>query len=106
MASVQELLAAADASKSPFQGLLEGLSQGFGQGYAAAPERRRQMLALQDEEAARQRAVENDQMLRAQLQGKTDAQTKTAFNAAGAPGTPAHGGMRLAQVTIDPKSQL
>lgn len=96
MGSIQELLLAAQAKKSPFLSMMEGLTQGFGQGLQEAPARQRMALDLAHEEDARARAQENDALIRRQLAGAVEDKTRTAFNAVGGPGKPAHPGMRLA----------
>jgi hypothetical protein len=113
MASVQELLAAAQAQQSPFISLLEGLTQGGMQGYQEAPARRKAALDLQREQAALQadqdaqhRAAENDRMLRAQLAGAAEQQTQGALASASAPRNPTLPALKLAAATIDPKTQM
>jgi hypothetical protein len=113
MASVQELLAAAQAQQSPFISLLEGLTQGGMQGYQEAPARRKAALDLQREQAAmqadqeaQQRAAENDRLLRTQLAGAAEQHTQGALAAASAPRNPTLPALKLAAATIDPKTQL
>lgn len=113
MASVSELLQAADAEKSPFLSLLEGLTSGIGQGFAAAPARnealaRTAQIQAQTTQMAAQAAREkamNDQVSQL-LAGQTNAAVTNGFNAVGAPTTPATPGLRLAAITSDDKGYL
>jgi len=89
MASVEELLLAARAKKSPLQALLEGGMQGF----SAIQQRALQYEidpAVQAEKQARQRAAERDKKLRAEMESATEAATRQAFNGVKPDGTPAH----------------
>ena len=63
MASVQELLLAAQAKKSPFISMLEGVASGFGQAQNQALERAKVLIALEDkrqEMELRQREAERE----------------------------------------------
>lgn len=106
MASVQELLAAAQAQKSPLQALLEGAAQGFSKGYAEAPKREADLMDLQDRHEARVRAIETDKLLRAKIAGAQEDKTKASLNAVGGESKAATPGLKLEKVTVDPKSGL
>lgn len=99
MASIQEMLALAQAKKSPFQSLLEGTVQGFGQGLKDAPQRMRDQLALQEEQDGRRRSIEMDKLLREKIAGATEDKTQTAFKGVEAPKPSAHPGLRLAGIS-------
>lgn len=105
MAGIQDLLLAAQAKKGPFTALLEGATSSFGQSFNEAwdrgPERRREMREQED----RQRMVDEDKRLRAQLAGAVEDKTKAALKDVSAPGTPAHPGVRLSKtIARDPKT--
>lgn len=79
MASVQELLLAAQTEKSPFQSLLEGATTGFVQAQSEALPRARIMAQMELERQDRERLAKQDEEIRAQLSAQTETQTKTAF---------------------------
>lgn len=90
--SVQELLLAARAKKSPFLSLLEGAASGFGRGID--PGYQREQLALDEERAAAARAQENDAMAR-RMMDATEVRNKTALGKAGPDSKSPHPGMRF-----------
>ncbi len=106
MASVQELIAAQQAEKSPFISLMEGLVQGTGQGIQAAPERMKTMLQIK----AMQQQQENDKAMNEQLMkiigGQADAATTNGFNGVKPPSTPPTPGARLIKITKDARGNL
>lgn len=107
MANVQELLLAAQANRSPLQALLEGGVSGFGEGLSQGPERMKTMMDIEDRRVDRQRALDEDKRLRAQIAGAQESKTTAAFSAVGGQKTPAHPGMRLSRaITKDPKTGL
>lgn len=111
MTSVQELLLAAKAKKSPFLSLLEGVAGGFGRAIDPANQLALQSGRLSNQMAglniegkqdeiyrAREeedRVRQNDADNRARLKELTDARNKAALNAAGGMGTSPHPGVRL-----------
>lgn len=81
MASVQELLAAAQAQKSPFMALLEGATSGFGQAQNNALERTKTLMAM---DQARQEMAQQAQMqqeIQNALKGAQETQTTAGLNA-------------------------
>lgn len=115
--SVQELLAAAQAKKSPFIDLLEGVAGGIinSQGARAAREKlahdravekQARMMAYakaaRDQEIAdeeRARAKETHQALLAKINGAVETDVAGKFGAVGNKPTPAAPGLRLVKVT-------
>lgn len=104
--SVSELLLALQAKKSPMQALLEGVTRGFGQGYAEAPARLNSMMDLEDRQAARERAIESDKLLRQKIAGAQEQKTQSDFNAVGGDTKAPTPGLKLDKVTVDPKTGL
>lgn len=109
MASVQELLLALNAKKSPFMSLAEGVTQGFGQGYAAAPDReatilkiQAQRVAMQQEKEDRARRAEAQAQLRAEMAGAAEERNRAAMRDAGSDPAPVMPGMKLqAEYAVD-----
>lgn len=90
MASVNELLLAAqnttNSRKSPFLSLLEGAAQGFGQGLKDEPARRHielqsQLLQqqIQQKQDDQRRLAEQDKQIREELAGKVEQARKSAL---------------------------
>lgn len=88
MASVQELLLALDAQKSPFVSLLEGLATGANKAYNDAPQRQLQEFQLQQAKAEEERAREQDKQVRALLARGAEEGTQTAFRGVSPGGNP------------------
>lgn len=78
MASVQELLAAAEAKKSPFISLAEGVTQGFGQSQQNALPRISQMLQI----GQLQQQMENQKKLAKMVESETERNTSLNFKKA------------------------
>lgn len=97
--SVQELLLAAQAKKSPFIDLLEGVAGGFihSQNTRAAREKIARDQAIEDENRAR--AKETHEALMKKLNGSVEDSTKDGFRRVQATPTPAMPGLRLTRVT-------
>lgn len=79
MASVQELLLAAQAQKSPFISLLEGAAQGFGQAQDQALERSRMLIQMENQRQDRERAMKEDAEARALLSGGVERGVQQGF---------------------------
>lgn len=106
MASVQELLAAAQAQKSPFTSLLEGAAQGFGQAQNEGLSRAKQLIELEDERQARERNKAMHETLLKKIAGGAEQATKDKFNKVTPPPTPSLPGPRLDKITLNPKGYL
>ena len=87
MASVQELLAAAEAQKSPLVSLLEGTAQGFGANQMQNPVTFKSLMEMDQLKQQKQRQAEMDKEVKQQLQAQSEASTQQRFKAAagGAP---------------------
>ena len=95
MASVQELIDAANAEKSPAISAMEGLARGYLGGQQQALERAKTLIMLEQnrrEQEMKMREhemmVKNQERLSAQLAAQQDASRKQAFKGAGAPPEP------------------
>jgi hypothetical protein len=109
MASVQELLLAAQAQRSPLESLLTGLASGFGKSQDnrlqnaqrliaiedAKEKRRRDKITFEQDQELRARRIETDERLRKTLFGDTENKNKADFKGATVQGKPAGGGPRL-----------
>ena len=103
MASVQELLAAAQAQKSPFISLLEGAAQGFGQTQGPAGlERLKAMISMQQEQEDRARAKEQNDVLMKRLAGNQEDAIKNNLNGVQAARKPNTPGDRLEVSSVSP----
>lgn len=88
MASVQELLLAAESKQSsPLTSLLEGVATGFRQGQVnqGTPlSRAKAMVEMENDRQDRERAAETHRQLLAQIAGQAEQQVKNSFNGVGA----------------------
>ena len=100
MASVQELLLAAQTKKSPFISLLEGVAGGVGQAQNQALERTKVMIQMEDQRQERERAAENDKLLKQMISGSQEQQTKTSFSGVSPDRKPTQPGLRLTGAAI------
>lgn len=80
--SVSDVLAASEAKKSPFSSLLEGVAQGFGEGFKGAPARMKTMLEAQQMQMDQQHQMEVEQEIKNQIAQQTEAATRQRFGAA------------------------
>jgi hypothetical protein len=78
MASVQELLLAANAKKSPLASLLEGGLQGYSKGSANSMDRMKDMIAMENEREKRERRADMDRQIRAQTEDAVQGSLKKA----------------------------
>lgn len=107
MASVQELLAAADAQSSPLTSLLKGLTQGLGQGYQQAPERAMQQLQLQQLRTQQAYQDKARQDLDNQIATQTEARTKQNLGAVGGTPDPVQPTTKLQrEIEVDAKGNI
>jgi hypothetical protein len=105
MASVQELLAAANAQKSPLISGLEGVAQGFHQAQSGALERAKTLIAMETERQNRERAIEEDKNIRATLAGQTEGNVMSSlYNLGGVPAVA--GPKKMEKFVQDPKTGL
>lgn len=100
-ASVEQLLMAARAKRSPFQSLVEGLAQGMGQGQAGALERMKAEMEMERQ----RRADEEDQRIRSEIAQAQEDQTRGAFKKVGVTNTPAHPAARLQEKVLQTKKK-
>jgi hypothetical protein len=106
MASVQELLAAAQTKKSPFLSLLEGVTSGVGSAQTDAMDQFRTGMALQQAQEERQRRLQNDQRMQSLLTNQTDQKLQGDLEQAGGPSKALTPAMRLVEATTDEKGYL
>lgn len=85
MASVQELLLAAEAKKSPFISFLEGAAQGFGHSQNHAVERARQLIALEEERKQAEYQTQMNKRMEAELAGRTEDAVQAKLGGIGNP---------------------
>lgn len=85
MASVQELIDAANAQKSPGISAMEGLARGYLGGQQQALERAKTLIMLEQNRREQEQMMKNQQMLNAQMAAQVDATRKQQLNAAGSP---------------------
>ena len=83
MASVQELLLAAKARKSPVASLLEGGMRGFAQDQAGSMDRMKDMIAIENARAHRERRAEMDKQIRSQIAGKAEEDVQSGLRKLG-----------------------
>ena len=83
MASVNELLLAAQAKKSPVLSGLEGLAQGYIQGQNQQLDRMKTLIALKQNQEDRRKQEEAQANLRKQLNARQDSAYMQQMNAAG-----------------------
>jgi hypothetical protein len=84
MASVQELLLALDADKSPFISLLEGAAGGVSRAQENSLDRTVKLMAIRQEMDNQRRLAQQDAMIR-QMIGASEAQTTSQLNATASP---------------------
>lgn len=100
MASVQELILAAQAEKSPFISLLEGAAQGFGTAQSEGLGRAKSLIDMENDRQARERAKETHDKLLKMISGAQEQETSNAFKQTGIPKKSALPSLRLDQVTM------
>jgi len=98
MASVQELLLAAQAKKSPFISLLEGATQGFGQAQNGALERTKTLIELDEQRRQAEEAAYWDQQAK-KIMAEQEDQISQAKKALGGEQTSPFPQIRLAGLT-------
>lgn len=102
MASVQELIAAAQAQKSPFMSMMEGAAQGFGQGFSAGPQRQQIQLQIQAQQVAmeqarqdRLREEEAQAQMRKEMLGQANSHAANLINGAAVKPAPVMAGAKV-----------
>lgn len=106
MASVQELLAAAQTKKSPFIGFLEGAAQGFGQAQSGALERTRQLIELDNMRRQQEEQMAMQAEVQKQIAQQQEADIVASQKAIGTGPRPALPAMKLEQeITQDEKGR-
>ena len=88
MASVEELLMAARANRSPFQSLAEGLLQGVGQAQQGALERAKTLMAMDQARQEMEQQAEMRKQIKAKLASQQEAGITQAHAAVGAKNQP------------------
>lgn len=100
MASVQEMLLAAQAKKSPFISLLEGVAQGGMKGWQDAPSRQKAQFDLAQEKEAAQRNQEMHDELIMQIRGGNEQADKARVSMGAPKGTSAMPGPRIKEIAL------
>jgi hypothetical protein len=98
MASVEDLLLASRARKSPLQALLEGAARGFGEGYEKAPQRAKLGLEIADMQESQRRQAEMEAEVKKTIEQQTEAANRQRLNAASTGVKSAHPAMKFKQV--------
>jgi len=114
MASVQELIDAANAQKSPGISAMEGLARGYLNGQQQSLERAKTLIMLEqnrrDQEMKmreHEMMVKNQERLSAQMAAQMDANRQQAFKGAGAPPEPSLPQQKITQEwNINEKGQV
>jgi len=88
MASVEELLMAARANRSPFQSLAEGLLQGVGQAQSGALERAKTLMAMDQARQEMEQQAEMQKQIKAQFASQQEAGITQAHAAVGTQNQP------------------
>ncbi len=88
MASVNELIAAAEYQKNPLVSGLEGLAQGYLRGQQQELDRVKTLIALRQNQEDRRKQEEAQANLRKQLNARQDASYAQKLNASGVPPSP------------------
>ena len=109
MASVQELLLAAQSKQSsPFISLMEGLAKGVQTSYKDAPAREHQQLTnqklqfdMEQEKATLERAKEQSDILMARMRGGTESEIQNRLRRTAPYSTPATPGLRVKALKLD-----
>ena len=83
MASVQELIAAAEQNKSPFIKLLEGAAQGFGQAQTGGLDRTIKLMQLDQMRQEQEQQRQMQEQINQQLAIQTEQQTKQGLKTVG-----------------------
>lgn len=81
MASVQELLLANEAKKSPFISLMEGVAKGYSNAQSGSIERVKNLLAMAEAQRKREAQVQMNAEIQAEMAAQREGQVQSAFKA-------------------------
>lgn len=106
MASVNELIAAAEYQKNPIISGLEGLAQGYLRGQQQELDRVKTLIALRQNQEDRRKQEEAQANLRKQLNARQDASYAQKLNSSGVPPNPVRPQDMVAKFAEDAQGNL